>query len=118
MNLNHIHLHVASVTRAKAFYEAYFGLRALVWHGDMVFMRDDAGMDLALAPGTVEPLPAWFHIGFRLNGHGDVRTLFERLQADGAAITEALTIEGDFSYFRCADPDGYQLEVYYEPDPV
>jgi catechol 2,3-dioxygenase-like lactoylglutathione lyase family enzyme len=119
MNLNHIHLHVANVARAKAFYERYFGMRELVWHGDMVFMRDPAGMDLALAPtDKMEPLPSWFHIGFRLDDHAAVKTLFDRLVHDGVPINERLKVEGDFSYFRCADPDGTQLEIYYEPDPA
>jgi catechol 2,3-dioxygenase-like lactoylglutathione lyase family enzyme len=119
MNLNHIHLHVASVARAKAFYERYFGMRELVWHGDMVFMRDAAGMDLALAPtDNVEPFPSWFHIGFRLDDHAAVKALFGRVQDDGVRINAALTVEGDFSFFRCTDPDGTQIEVYYEPDPA
>ena len=118
MNLNHIHLHVASVDRAAAFYERYFGLRRQVWHGDILFMRDQAGMDLALAPAeAVEPFPPWFHIGFRLDAPGEVEALHERLRADGAPILQPYAVDGDFAVFRCADPDGYQLEIYFEPDP-
>ncbi|HEX2594194.1 MAG TPA: VOC family protein [Rhizomicrobium sp.] len=118
-NLNHIHLHVTSVKRAAAFYERYFGMRELVWHGDMVFMRDVAGMDLALAPcDALEPFPAWFHIGFRLESKNAVEALFDRVKADGIPIREPFTSEGDLSFFRCNDPDGYQIEVYYEPDPA
>jgi catechol 2,3-dioxygenase-like lactoylglutathione lyase family enzyme len=119
MNLNHIHLHVASVKRAVAFYAGHFGMRELVWHGDMVFMRDSAGMDLALAPADkIEPFPEWFHIGFRLESHDAVESLYRRAQSEGVPIKAPLTVDGDFSFFRCADPDGYQIEVYYEPDPV
>ncbi len=118
-NLNHIHLHVASVARAAAFYEKYFGMRELAWHGDMVFMRDAAGMDLALAPtAAVEPFPGWFHIGFRLDNRAAVEALYARLRGDAIEIREPFTAEGEFVYFRCADPDGTQLEIYYEPDPV
>ena len=121
MNLNHLHLHVESPARAAAFYEAWFGMRQLIWHGDMVFMRDEAGMDLALAPhgpGGPEPLPSWFHIGFRLSDQPAVEALHARMRAAGAPIREALTVEDDFIYFRTADPDGHLIEVYYEPDPV
>jgi catechol-2,3-dioxygenase len=120
MNLNHLHLHVADVERAARFYEDLFGLRRLVWHGDALFLRDDAGMDLALAPATdVEPFPAWFHIGFRLDSRAEVEALLARVEAENTPIKAPLTFEGDnFAFFRCADPDGYQIEVYWEPDPA
>ena len=119
MNHNHNHQHVASVPRAAAFYERYFGMHAHVWHGDMVFMRDNAGMDLALAPNERrEPFPEWFHIGFRLGGHAAVQALHERIVADGMPVRAACARDGDYSCFRCTDPDGYQIEVYYEPDPA
>jgi catechol 2,3-dioxygenase-like lactoylglutathione lyase family enzyme len=49
-NLNHVHLHVLSVDRARDFYARHFGLRPHADHGGILFMRDHAGMDLALRP--------------------------------------------------------------------
>jgi catechol 2,3-dioxygenase-like lactoylglutathione lyase family enzyme len=118
MDLNHLHLKVRSVERSKLFYSRHFGLAEHVWHGDMVFMRDGSGMDLALAP-SAEPaqMPAWFHFGFRLETVDAVEALHARLVADGVPIREPLTHEDDVVSFRCADPDGYQVEVYWEPQP-
>ena len=117
-NLNHLHLHVASVERARVFYERYFGMRESAWHGGVFFMRDDVGMDLALAQADkVEPFPEWFHFGFRLGSGAEVAALFQRAKDDGVAINAPLEVHGDFSFFRCSDPDGYLIEVYYEPDP-
>ena len=119
MNLNHIHLRVASAKAAAAFYARHFGMRELVWHGDMVFMRDEAGMDLALAQDADrQPLPDWFHIGFRLADAGAVAAMHQRMQGEGVPITEALTHAGDLTYFRCRDPDAHTLEIYFEPDPA
>lgn len=118
MNLNHIHLHVASAKTAAAFYTRHFGMRELVWHGDMVFMRDDAGMDLALAEDDArQPLPAWFHIGFRLADADAVAAMHARMRDEGVPIIDALRREGDLTYFRCQDPDAHTLEIYFEPDP-
>jgi catechol 2,3-dioxygenase-like lactoylglutathione lyase family enzyme len=119
MRLNHLHLHVASAPRAAEFYKRHFGMRELVWHGDILFLRDDAGMDLALAPAD-EPhaMPPWFHFGFRLADHDAVARLHGQMAAAGVTITAPLRREDDFSFFRCADPDGYGIEVYYEPDPA
>ncbi len=113
--LNHLHLHVSSVARARAFYMNYFGLRDHVWHDDILFMRDtSAGLDLALAPAeSLDAFPAWFHFGFRLEHADDVRALHERLLNDGIE-TSPLTQLPDFVVFRCHDPDGYQIEVYWE----
>jgi catechol 2,3-dioxygenase-like lactoylglutathione lyase family enzyme len=119
MNINHLHLKVRSVERARAFYERFFGLRDLVWRGDMLFMSDVAGMDLALAPGeTVEPMPSWFHFGFRLASAGEVRALHAVMADAAVAITEPLTTDGELTFFRCGDPDGYSIEVYLEPRPA
>lgn len=113
-SLNHLHLHVRSVDRAKAFYEGYFGLREHVRHGDVVFLRDDGGMDLALAPSDQpDVMPPWFHFGFRLETADAVRALHARLPPD--AIAEALSEKLDFAVFRCRDPDGHLIEVYWEP---
>jgi len=113
--LNHLHLHVRSVARARDFYARYFGLRDHVWHDDILFMRDaDDGMDLALAPApTLHAFPPWFHFGFRLERPDDVAALHALLTADGVDASE-LTRLPDFVVFRCLDPDGNQIEVYWE----
>src|SRR5579864_5616998 len=118
MDLNHIHLHVASVERAASFYERCFGLKRHLWHGDTLFMRDQAGMDLALAPGGAAAMPDWFHIGFRLGAEDEVRRLFDHVLAEGADVRAPLSVEPDFAFFRYADPDGYLIEVYWEPQPA
>lgn len=116
MRLNHLHLHVSDQARSQRFYEEQFGFREDRRFDDVVFLRDEAGFDLALVP-EVEPAPppAWFHFGFRLPGRADVEACYRRLTALSAVtIYEDLTDEGDFVWFRCADPDGYVIEVYWE----
>lgn len=118
MNLNHLHLRVRSRDASQRFYETFFGLAEQARHGDIVFLGDRAGMDLALAPAEeVEAFPTWFHFGFRLPSPGEVERLHARLSEAGAPIREPLTREDELVYFRCADPDGYGVEVYWEPRP-
>ena len=117
-NLNHLHLKVRDVGRSRDFYARFFGLTDHVWHGPMLFMRDGAGMDLALAPAeAAEPLPSWFHFGFRLPTREEVNNLHTALTTAGEAVTEPLTDDGDLVFFRCADPDGHPIEVYWEEQP-
>jgi len=118
MRINHLNLRVASVARSRDFYVTHFGLAEYVWHGDVLFLRDAAGMDFGLmADGP--PVPSdTFHFGFRLETPEAVTAAHARLAAAGVSITEPLTDEGDLRYFRCADPDGYAIEVYWEPQPA
>jgi catechol 2,3-dioxygenase-like lactoylglutathione lyase family enzyme len=115
MQVNHLHLRVSDIARSREFYERFFGLREHVWHGDVLFMTDEARFDLALAPGDRdERFPPWFHFGFRLASGAHVRHLFDHLTRAGATIVQALEEHDDLVCFRCADPDGYVIEVYWE----
>jgi catechol 2,3-dioxygenase-like lactoylglutathione lyase family enzyme len=116
MQLNHLHLHVMSVDDAAAFYATHFGFRRHVVQGDgTLFMRDAGGLDLALAAGPPDDFPPWAHFGFRLDDAAAVRALFAQLQAAGVTIRAPLSEAPDFVWFRCADPDGHLIEVYWEP---
>ncbi len=114
--LNHLHLHVVSVEHARRFYERWFGFREHVWHGEILFLRDaEDGLDLALAPApALDPFPDWFHFGFRLQSAAAVRSLFAEMVAAGECLRSPLEEEPGFVFFRCADADGYAIEVYWE----
>jgi catechol 2,3-dioxygenase-like lactoylglutathione lyase family enzyme len=119
MNLNHLHLQVRSTARATAFYARHFGLREFMRHGEVVFLRDTAGMDLALAPADgPAAMPPWFHFGFRQDSVAEVEALHAALVADGAPIVEPLEHDAESASFRCRDPDGYLIEVYWEVQPA
>ncbi|MBI3099668.1 MAG: VOC family protein [Planctomycetes bacterium] len=115
MDLNHLHLHVRDVERARQFYETWFGFRERVRHGKILFLRNGDGFDLALAPESEpSPFPEWYHFGFRLPTPDDVRAVYKRMSTDGVTLRAQLTEEPDFVTFRCMDPDGYGIEVYWE----
>ncbi len=114
-NLNHLHLHVRDTAPSQRFYETWFGFRIHTRHHDLVFLRNADSFDLALMPDP-EPvkLPDWFHFGFRLESADAVRQLFARMKAAGVAFRRPLVDEADLVTFRCEDPDGYAVEVYWE----
>jgi catechol 2,3-dioxygenase-like lactoylglutathione lyase family enzyme len=111
--LKHLALLVHDVSRARRFYERYFGFdSSSEWMGDTLFIRNDDGFDLALMRGEPPPNPgAFHHFGFEVDSAGDVRSLQQRMQLDGIAILEVVE-ERDLTSFKCADPDGYTVEVY------
>lgn len=118
MHLIHLGLPVRDEQRSRRFYETYFGFDPATArrYGDgTVIIRNADGFDLALHGGQeVGPLPAFLHFGFRLSDSHEVRGLLTRMRADGIEITEEHD-EPSYVAFKCADPDGHQVEAYWEP---
>ena len=69
---------------------------------------------LGLPVEHVEPPPAFLHAGFRALAPPEVRTLMARMEADGVTIVER-NDEARYTAFKCLDPDGHRIEVYWEP---
>ena len=96
----------------------YFGFdpaTAQAYEDGTVIIRNMDGFDLALHPvGQAGPSPAFLHAGFRAAEPTDVRALMERMEADGITIVER-NDEAACVAFKCLDPDGHRIEVYWEP---
>ena len=118
MPLTHLHLHVRDRTRAEDFYSAWFAM-GLERRGDEItFMTDEGGFLLALMEDSAPaPLPAWFHFGFRLPSLSGVLDLHERMLGSSVPIGRGLFQDESFASFRCVDPDGYLIEVYWDAAP-
>ncbi|HKZ23033.1 MAG TPA: VOC family protein [Thermoplasmata archaeon] len=114
MDLNHLHLHVRDIPRDKMFYETYFGfVKEGVKEEGFLIIRNADGFDLAfMEDSNPDPMPPWFHFGFRLPNREAVRAMHDRMSADGVSIPRPLEDHGSWMSFRCADPDGYVIEVY------
>lgn len=97
-----------------AFLRVVLSLRERVRHGDILFLRNTSGFDLALAPDrTPFSLPEWFHFGFRLGSARAVRKLHGRMSSEGMKVHD-IEEHADYVTFRCMDSDGYGIEVYWE----
>jgi len=59
-------------------------------------------------------MPAWFHFGYRLNSARDVVDLHGRMSASDVVVLKPLYEDDELVSFRCADPDGYAIEIYWE----
>jgi catechol 2,3-dioxygenase-like lactoylglutathione lyase family enzyme len=112
LDLNHLHLHVKNLNRAQRFYESYFRFREHMRYGEILFLRNTSGFDLALVPDRNSSLfPGWFHFGFRLASPRAVRKLQNRMSSEGVPVEEVEDY-GEYVTFRCTDPDGYSIEIY------
>jgi len=115
MNLLHLHLHVRDRAAAEAFYARWFSMSIARRGASLSFMTDDAGFELALAEDREPaPMPRWFHFGYRLASGRAVSELYQRMSVAGVPLPRELHEDASLVSFRCADPDGYAIEIYWE----
>jgi catechol 2,3-dioxygenase-like lactoylglutathione lyase family enzyme len=118
LRLAHLNITVADLDRSVAFYGLWFGFdQVLVNYADGTrFITDATGFELGLHPaGPAASVSGW-HFGFLSAGPTAVRDLMASLSAEGVPITTSVD-EPNYVGFKCRDPDGYVIDVYWEPRP-
>lgn len=115
--LSHIALSVADPDRSLNFYRAVFGVRE--------YFRDDSTIQ-ALGPGphdviAFEKRPAnagtpggIIHFGFRLTRPEDIDPAVAAVKAAGGTVTSQGTFGPGLPYAFVRDPDGYEVEIWFE----
>ena len=102
---------------AESFYARWMGMSVLRRFDRLTFMSDDGGFDLALMDDTAPAaMPPWFHFGYRLPSAHAVVDLHARMSSSGVPIVKPMYQDDSLVSFRCADPDGYAIEIYWEGD--
>jgi catechol 2,3-dioxygenase-like lactoylglutathione lyase family enzyme len=118
MDLNHLNLRVRDAPACRDFYQSHFGFAPAFEADGGFFLRNDEGFLLALVPADPhhQPLPAGFHVGFGLAAAAAVAGLHCDLVAAGVVVTplEDFRPEEEYVTFRCHDPDGTEIEVFWE----
>lgn len=115
MNLSHCHIQVRDMKAARRFYEEAFDFKEHeVCEEDEVFLRNSSDFVLGLERvERPETLPKWFHFGFDTKSETKLREVCEKLQRLGYPIQREIKDFGDSMNFYCVDPDGTQIEVYF-----
>ena len=118
--MDHLALAVTDRERSRRFYSTYLGFDAREpreYDDGVLMLYSAAGFSLALGP-TDEPihLPSFLHFGIRLRSADDVRAFRDRVAADGIEIAGEWS-ELEYVSVKIRDPDGYVVEVSWEPEP-
>lgn len=117
MHLRHLGLPVRDFNRSLQFYVTYFEFDPATvqsYPDGTVIIRNADRFDLALHPTTQIAVPSGFlHFGFAMPSAAAVRTLSARMASDRIQLIEQ-SEEPDLVSFKCLDPDGWQVEVYWE----
>lgn len=115
--LSHVALCVVDPERSLAFYRSVFGVRE--------YFRDDTTIQV-LGPGqydviAFEKRPAnagmiggIIHFGFRLTRPGDIDAAAGAVMAAGGTIVSRGEFGPGLPYAFVRDPDGYEIEIWYE----
>jgi catechol 2,3-dioxygenase-like lactoylglutathione lyase family enzyme len=117
VDLNHLNLRVRDPAACRDFYVRHFGFRPAFEADGGFFVRNDDGFLLALVPADLhQALPAGFHVGFGLEDAQRVVAVHAELQGAGAVVSDVEDFRPgeDYVSFRCWDPDGTEVEVFWE----
>lgn len=118
IHLIHLGLPVTDLEASLRFYGRYFGFdpaTARSYSDGTVIVHNADRFHLALHPATeVLARSSFLYFGFAMVDASAVRALAARLEADGVSVVESDDEPGLVS-FKCLDPDGWRVEVYWEP---
>ena len=120
--LTHLALAVRDVERAFAFYQKVFGMVAVYRQEGFLQAQTPGARDvLVFERKRARPKHdrGMQHFGFRLQSPTDIEAAAEAVRQAGGTIRS----QGEFCpgepYLFCLDPDGYELEIWFEvPTPV
>ncbi|MCA1563395.1 MAG: VOC family protein [Acidobacteria bacterium] len=115
--LTHIALAVRDVDRSSRFYQDVFGAIEVYRQEGFVQLQTPGARDVlvleedAARAGRVGGVA---HFGFRLTAPDDIGTARQAVESAGGTVRE----QGEFvpgePYLFAVDPDGYDVEIWYE----
>jgi catechol 2,3-dioxygenase-like lactoylglutathione lyase family enzyme len=120
--LTHVALAVRDPERSMQFYTAVLGMQPVYTSADFVQLQTPGTFDVLVLERSAADAGrrgGIVHFGFRLQDPADI-AVAERaaMRAGGRVVSKGEFVPGE-PYLFVADPDGYEVEIWYElPTPL
>ena len=115
--LTHINLAVRDVKRSLQFYRQVFGVREYGRGDGLVHTKTPGRRDVITFSEDVSKAGKTggiAHFGFRLVAPTDIDAAVEEVKRAGGKILRRGEFSPGYPYAYVADPDGYEVEIWYE----
>lgn len=121
MGLTHIALPVKDVKRSSIFYQKIFGAKEMYCDENFIQVQTPGSKDIIVFEKEKRPsskIKRGFHFGFRLPKPSQIKTVIKEIEKAGGRIRESGEFVPGEPYVFFYDPDGYEVEVWYEKIPA
>jgi catechol 2,3-dioxygenase-like lactoylglutathione lyase family enzyme len=115
--LTHIALAVRDPQRSLRFYQAVLGVVPVYEQDDVVQAQTPGSWDVLVIernPAGAGKIGGLTHFGFRLQRAADIERAKEAVLAAGGTLREQGAFVPGEPYMFFTDPDGYEVEIWYE----
>jgi len=118
--LTHIALPVKDVKRSFAFYQKVFGVKEMYCYPDFIQVQTPGSKDIIVFEKQKKKTgnaKKDFHFGFRLSKPSELKPIIKKIKDAGGKIKETGEFVPGEPYVFFYDPDGYQIEIWFEKIP-
>jgi catechol 2,3-dioxygenase len=115
-HLGHVQLYTPEIARSAWFFTEILGLTEVGRDGGSVFLRTWDDYERYTLVLTERETAGIGRTALRTSGPRELDALVARVEAAGRGLGWAAPADGIGPSFRCTDPDGHDISLYWESD--